>query len=183
LNHFIAVKSSKLGRKNTNKISEELYKEVQKRCRSVSEDNLSSYNEIIPVVSMRTTYSNRVVTVPGGQFYRTYDVKLEQGDKDLYSLSMISSKQFLIESMKKTGEDIPESILKSTIAYPIGIAFIDNKYYLLSHIVIDDLALVYPEFSLNEGFSLSNISSINSFSELESSLQQRLLIIKEEDKV
>jgi hypothetical protein len=84
--------------------------------------------------------------------------------------------------MKKTGEDIPESILKSTIAYPIGIAFIDNKYYLLSHIVIDDLALVYPEFSLNEGFSLSDISSINSFSGLESSLHQRLLIIKEEVK-
>jgi hypothetical protein len=172
-----------MGRKNTNKISEELYKEVQKKCRSVSEYVLSSYTEIIPVVSMRTTYSNRVVLVPGGQFYRTYELKLEQGDKDLYSLSMMSSKQFLIESMKKTGEDIPESILMNTIAYPIGIAYIDNKYYLLSHIVIDDLALIYPEFSLNEGFSLSDISTLSSSSELESSLQQRLLIIKEEDKV
>jgi hypothetical protein len=129
---------------------------------------------------MRTTFSNRAVIVPGGDFYRAYDIKLEQGDKDFYSLSMLSCKQFLIDALQKPGGNIPNSVLEQSIAYPIGMAFIDNKYYLLSHIVVDDKVLMYPEFLLNEGFSLTNITNIYANSDLTDSLYEKLLLIKEE---
>lgn len=181
MNNYIAIKKSKLKFKDPKeKVTASLYELVQKNCRSLPSDAMRDYIKIVPVVSLRTTYSNQVLITPLGKFAVEYDIKLAEGEKTLYNLSILSSKQFMLEAFK--GGEVDPNILSQSLAYPIGITYQNNTLYLLSHIVLDDKALEHPNFKLADGYSLKLIKDLKEedkvlINELQKSFADRLILV------
>jgi hypothetical protein len=143
-------------------------------CRCIEEKDKDSYNAIVPVVCIRTTYSNEVLIQEKNKATREYVAHFPYADNSLESLCILTCKQAMQEAFKDN--DVPSEVVANSGAYPMGVCFYEDKFYLLSHVVLDE-SFIKPEL-LSEGYKFVPISHINPQDTLQQAFYEKLILVK-----